>query len=151
MGARKCHTKNMIGALLIVLLISFPGGKPSGRTTANPIPALPPSARADKLTQSRLAEVYGKLPLSFEANVGQTDGRVKFLSSGTGYRLFLTQDEAVLSLRKSGDGNQEPGDSRAPSASASQLNPSSAILQAPRAERSPNYNGPPTEDSILRI
>jgi hypothetical protein len=46
-----------------------------------------------------------KLPLSFEANQGQTDARVKFLSRGPGYTLFLTGDEAVLGLRKSEDGS----------------------------------------------
>src|SRR5271157_2492498 len=50
--------------------------------------------------QIRLAENYGKLPLSFEANQGQTDGRVKFLSRGRGYSLFLTGDEAVLTLER---------------------------------------------------
>jgi len=39
------------------------------------------------------------LPLSFEANHGQTDSRVKFLSRTSGYSLFLTGDEAVLVLR----------------------------------------------------
>jgi hypothetical protein len=43
---------------------------------------------------------YGKLPLSFEVNQGQTDARVKFLSRGQGYALFLTPTEAVLSLNK---------------------------------------------------
>ncbi len=38
-------------------------------------------------------------PLFFEPNVGQTDGRVKFLARGSGYSLFLTADEAVLSLQ----------------------------------------------------
>src|SRR5208282_4161742 len=37
-----------------------------------------------------------KLPLSFEANQGQTDSRVRFLSRGREYSLFLTGDEAVL-------------------------------------------------------
>jgi hypothetical protein len=41
------------------------------------------------------------MPLSFEANAGQTDERVKFLSHGAGYTLFLTGDEAVLALKKS--------------------------------------------------
>jgi hypothetical protein len=45
-----------------------------------------------------LAENYGKLPLSFEANQGQTDGRVKFLARGRGYGLFLTSSEAVLTV-----------------------------------------------------
>src|SRR5438270_11448239 len=42
---------------------------------------------------------YGKLPLSFEQNTGQTDSRAKFLARGSGYTLFLTSDSAVLSLR----------------------------------------------------
>src|SRR5437879_2997285 len=44
------------------------------------------------------------LPLSFEPNQGQTDSRVKFLSRGSGYTLFLTGDEAVLSLRSQESG-----------------------------------------------
>jgi hypothetical protein len=44
-------------------------------------------------------ENYGKLPLSFETNQGQTDSRVKFLSHGGGYTLFLTADEVVLNLQ----------------------------------------------------
>jgi uncharacterized repeat protein (TIGR01451 family) len=36
----------------------------------------------------------------FEANQGQTDARVKFLSRGHGYGLFLTADEAVLTLHR---------------------------------------------------
>ena len=43
---------------------------------------------------------YGNLPLSFEANQGQTDPQVKFLSRGSGYTLFLTPTEAVLALGK---------------------------------------------------
>ena len=39
---------------------------------------------------------YGKLPLSFEANQGQTDSQVKFLARSSGYALFLTANEAVL-------------------------------------------------------
>ena len=41
-------------------------------------------------TAPRLAAAYGKLPLSFEANFGQTDAKVKFLSRGKGYTMFLT-------------------------------------------------------------
>ena len=41
---------------------------------------------------------YGQLPLSFEANQGQADPSVNFLSRGSGYSLFLTPAEAVLAL-----------------------------------------------------
>ena len=37
-----------------------------------------------------------KLPLSFEANHGQVDAQVKFLSRGPGYGLFLTSTEVVM-------------------------------------------------------
>ncbi|HEX5759821.1 MAG TPA: SBBP repeat-containing protein [Thermoanaerobaculia bacterium] len=43
---------------------------------------------------------FGQRPLAFEENRGQTDGRVKFLSRGSGYNLFLTATEAVLALRR---------------------------------------------------
>ena len=44
---------------------------------------------------------YGKLPLAFEANQGQTAPNVRFLAHGQGYQLFLTTEEAVLTLRQS--------------------------------------------------
>jgi hypothetical protein len=67
-------------------------------------PLVPKSAVANGLSQpdpamqAKVAENYGKLPLSFEANHGQADGRVKFLSRTGGYTLFLTGDEAVLAF-----------------------------------------------------
>ncbi len=51
-------------------------------------------------TEPKVVDAYGKLPLSFEANQGQSDAQVKFLSRGSGYTLFLTSSEAVLLLQK---------------------------------------------------
>jgi len=48
--------------------------------------------------EARTREAYGTLPLSFEANRGQTDPQVKFVARGSGYSLFLTPSEAVLAL-----------------------------------------------------
>ncbi|HEX5875672.1 MAG TPA: hypothetical protein VFY60_13580, partial [Pyrinomonadaceae bacterium] len=56
-------------------------------------------ARPDAATKARLNEAYGQLPLSFEANVGQLDPKVDFISRGSGYTLFLTAREAVLALQ----------------------------------------------------
>lgn len=56
--------------------------------------------------QRKILESYGKLPLSFETNEGQTDAKVKFLSRGPGYTLFLTGDEAVFSLRQGRTGGE---------------------------------------------
>jgi photosystem II stability/assembly factor-like uncharacterized protein len=63
--------------------------------------------RPDQLTKARISERYGKLPLSFEVNQGQTDSRVKFLSRGNGYNFFLTPTEAVLALSKRSAGASE--------------------------------------------
>ena len=41
---------------------------------------------------------YGKLPLSFEFNEGQTDARVQFLTQGQGHQLFLTPNGASLAV-----------------------------------------------------
>ena len=58
------------------------------------------SMEPDASTKAKVQAVYGKLPLQFETNQGQTDAQVKFLSRGRGYTLFLTPSEAVLALRK---------------------------------------------------
>jgi hypothetical protein len=47
-----------------------------------------------------LARAYGKLPLAFEENQGQTSPEVRFHSRGDGYELFLTSQEVVLGLRQ---------------------------------------------------
>src|SRR5258707_2654069 len=75
---------------------------------SNPVPLTNQNARVvspisasevDPKAQAKILDSYGKLPLSFEANHGQADGRVKFLSRTGGYTLFLTTDEAVLAMR----------------------------------------------------
>ncbi len=59
-----------------------------------------PRGVAKASVRDRVAEGYGRLPLRFEANRGQVDDRVRFLSRGAGYSLFLTPTEAVLSLAR---------------------------------------------------
>jgi len=64
--------------------------------------AAPPSNEMSATRQRQIVANYGQMPLSFEANRGQTDARVAFLSRGIGYTLFLTANEAVLSLPRPG-------------------------------------------------
>jgi hypothetical protein len=62
---------------------------------------------APRDASTRLLEAFGKLPLRFEPNRGQTRRDVKYVSRGSGYTLFLTPTEAVLLLRRGaneGDG-----------------------------------------------
>lgn len=63
-------------------------------------PAPDTSPGASEATEQRVLATYGKLPLHFEANQGQSDTQVKFLSRGPGHTLFLTSTEAVLVLTK---------------------------------------------------
>jgi uncharacterized repeat protein (TIGR01451 family) len=48
----------------------------------------------------KLAADYGKLPLRFEENRGQVSVPVEYVARGLSYSMFLTREEAVLSLVK---------------------------------------------------
>ena len=52
------------------------------------------------LSKQQAVASFGHLPLIFEPNQGQTHPSVKFLAHGTGYGIFLTQNEAVLTLHR---------------------------------------------------
>ena len=68
---------------------------------------VPPAHAGSPGRRASIIKNYGKLPLVFEANQGQTNPQVQFLSRGPGYDLFLTANEALLNLRKTRQ--QEPG------------------------------------------
>jgi len=93
---RKIHLGGVFGTSILLVLIGLgfrPG--PLAKAAGNGSGDIP------EATKQHLVENYGKLPLSFEANVGQTSRQVKFLSRGQGYTLFLTRRaEAVLVLGK---------------------------------------------------
>jgi uncharacterized protein (TIGR03437 family) len=61
-----------------------------------------PASSASRQQERDLAaaETFGKIPLSFEENRGQTDPRVAYLARGRDVALFLTASEAVLTSRK---------------------------------------------------
>lgn len=65
-----------------------------------PHSASPPGVASSPVVDSAaLREAYGKLPLGFEANVGQvSDSDVQFLSRGGGYNLYLSATSAQLVL-----------------------------------------------------
>jgi hypothetical protein len=81
--------------MLVLALVSMVGAVIGGYWQ----PVIPATTRAG-LEVAEIRERYGQLPLHFEANRGQTDRAVRFLARGSGYTLFLTPEEAVLSLRR---------------------------------------------------
>lgn len=58
------------------------------------------SRKPNEAEKAAITQSFLGLPLSFEANKGQTDRVVDFISRGAGQTLFLTKSEAVFSLSK---------------------------------------------------
>jgi len=91
----------LIGLVSVFVLLSHTSlhtSRAAGFERSN-LPGLSDEAESDPAIRRRVGEAYGKVPLGFEANEGQTDQQVKFLTRGPGYNLFLTTSETVLSLR----------------------------------------------------
>ncbi|PYN01523.1 MAG: hypothetical protein DME07_12980, partial [Candidatus Rokuibacteriota bacterium] len=65
-------------------------------TSAEPSQAPGPASKSDDAVRVRVIGAFGQLPLSFEANRGQTDSQVRFLSRGPQHTLLLAPTEAVL-------------------------------------------------------
>jgi hypothetical protein len=59
------------------------------------------AASAQQANNARPIGIYGNLPLTFEANRGQAEPQVKFLSRNRGYTAYLTAGGMTLSLRPS--------------------------------------------------
>jgi len=78
-----------------LMAAASPLGRPSF-----PVGQSIPFRKFSSTVRPPLLEGYGHSSLAFEANQGQTDSSVKFLSRGVGYSLFFTADEAVVVLRR---------------------------------------------------
>jgi hypothetical protein len=99
-------------------------------------------SRLDTVHQGALVAAYRKFPLSFEANQGQVDKRVKFLAHGLGYTLFLTDQEAVLALPQGTPTAVKQGSEDPTAVLRMKLvgaNPSAKILGLNRQPGSSNY------------
>ncbi|HEY5838117.1 MAG TPA: SBBP repeat-containing protein [Pyrinomonadaceae bacterium] len=81
-----------------LLLLRFATDNSSAQITSSIAP--PAASRTEPQATTAIADAYGRLELSFIPNKGQTHGRVKFLSHGPGYELFLTKTETVLTLHR---------------------------------------------------
>ncbi|HEY0174282.1 MAG TPA: SBBP repeat-containing protein [Pyrinomonadaceae bacterium] len=84
-------------------LASNPAGKsvePEPPAGVRAVKATSDKSGPDEAARVRMLETYGRLPLRFEANRGQSAREAGFLARGSGYTLFLTKTGAVLRLRK---------------------------------------------------
>ncbi|HKN61537.1 MAG TPA: SBBP repeat-containing protein, partial [Candidatus Acidoferrales bacterium] len=85
-----------------VVSIGILGLSIAGHNQAKYAPLGAGPSHASKASAEQIRAQYGRLPLSFRANLGQTAPEVQFLSQGAGYELFLTRQDAVLALQSGG-------------------------------------------------
>jgi len=94
----------MIALLMLtvaVFLFLLPAGEKLTHAPSQPTEVSTPS-------KARVVDAYGRLPMRFESNQGQMDGRVKFVARGSGYTLFLTLGEAVVTFSRPSKGQTQP-------------------------------------------
>ena len=96
--------------------------------------SIQPATALSAAQKQDLTRAYGALPLAFEANQGQTAPEVRYLAHGQGYQLFLTNQEAVLTLRAAGSHRHEIGER--------------SVTARARARRKPNAAA---KTSVLRM
>jgi hypothetical protein len=114
------HTKIWIASVAVAL-----GALPAGKTPAQPIapgssvqahatlpqPASPafgpggaePAAVSPEAERQAL-EAYGKLPLSFVPNAGQTNASIRLYAQGSGFRFAFRREEALFAFTRTEQG-----------------------------------------------
>jgi Glucodextranase, domain B/Beta-propeller repeat/IPT/TIG domain len=85
--------------ILMVVLVASVGIAQSKNPKKKAIPRHPASMSTSETVRGNPIPSYGSLPLSFEANQGQADAAVNYISHGDGYALFLTGTGAVMALQ----------------------------------------------------
>src|SRR5437763_1838456 len=107
-ASRKTLRRAVFAILVISLLhslvlpmpfsnVSAREGKAENSTALEPA-AAPAQTQDTAAAAAQAREAFGKVSLTFEANEGQTDPQVNFLTRAGGATVFLTPTEAVFAL-----------------------------------------------------
>ncbi|MBK1702788.1 SBBP repeat-containing protein [Thiococcus pfennigii] len=115
-------------------------------------PPVTPTVERPAGDKPQIVADYGRLPMHFEPNMGQTAEEVRFLARGPGYTLFLTDTEVVMVLRQ---GRSEQDVAAASAADSPHLDAPpgvgpSARLRGPPGQR-PSEADPPTKTAVVRM
>ena len=107
----KTRRTSVVMAVALVALVAFgaltaasqaPSAKDySATSTDSPLGAGAASVSepaTPQMSEREALDAYGKLPLSFVTNKGQTDKAVRYYAQGAGYGFFFTKEGAVLSF-----------------------------------------------------
>ncbi len=102
------RSSGLISATIFVLTAATACIVLVGDRGREPISQAPASLTTQR---SQVLNTFAQMPLSFEPNQGQTDGRVKFLSRRSNFTIYLTSDGATLSMRSTRPGLGSVGSS----------------------------------------
>src|SRR5271156_6873468 len=95
------------GFLILGICMQFASVLPQGGLSAQTAAKAGAGSGVSAQDQQKLAASAIKMPLFFEANEGQTDPSVQFLTRSGGYTMFLTPTETVLVEGKIGSVNRD--------------------------------------------
>ena len=84
------------GPELRKVAMSMAAAAPMLFAQAGAAPEEPSSAEAEALADGGVQAAFGRVPLAFEENVGQTHERIDYVARGPGYGVYLTSGEAIL-------------------------------------------------------
>src|SRR5688572_29917490 len=102
----------------------------------------PAQAQSRQDKKPALDAAYGRLPLYFEENVGQSSKEVRFIARGAGYSFFIANTETVAVLRKQRPARPAKiGVAEKPVAKADQESPALIRMSLARANRNPGIQG----------
>jgi hypothetical protein len=95
----------IVAAVAVIVLVcvgAFPKPQQNVRAATkrvnSPVLSTSTPISTPKGASSSAKNAFGKLPLRFEKNQGQSDPQVQYVAKGAGYTLFLTSTEAVFRL-----------------------------------------------------
>ena len=118
---------NLCAGRLVATRVGSASPQADSQAATNPFSLRPaPSSSNTAEMKADISKSYGRLPMSFERNQGQTDSEVEFLARGSGYSLFLTGREAVFSFRSKAADAVKVG---APDSQSANSKPQSSVLR----------------------
>src|SRR5580658_2901497 len=98
----RCRLRRATSLLIFGIFMEFAGALPQGELRAQTAPQAGDANAVSAQDKQKIAAGANKMPLFFEANEGQTDPNVRFLTRSGGYTMFLTPTETVLVEGKNG-------------------------------------------------
>ena len=92
--------------------IKFSTSHPGNSQAMNQVASKPQSPRLNADQRGRIRASLDALPLAFEVNQGQTDPQVRYMARGSGYSVFLTENDTVFAISSAKHSAMPPSHSK---------------------------------------